>query len=62
MLLCVAVAKADSQFADEEKNMIYEYCHEMRIKSVIPNYSYSTKQLLAALSKTTSEMEKKLLH
>lgn len=59
--VCVHAALANEIFAEEEKDMIYAYCHEMNIAEYIPENVEKLDEVVHSLNAQADEVEKKII-
>ncbi|MCM1387106.1 MAG: hypothetical protein NC231_07250 [Bacillus sp. (in: Bacteria)] len=59
--VCVHAALANEIFAEEEKDMIYAYCHEMNIAEHIPENVEKLDEVVHSLNAQADEVEKKII-
>lgn len=59
--LCVYAALSNEEFAEEEKEMLKEYCKEMNISDHIPSTDGSVEVVLDNINKNAGITEKKII-
>lgn len=59
--LCVYASLANEEFAEEEKEMLKEYCKEMNIPDHIPGTEDSVEVVLENINKNAGITEKKII-
>lgn len=61
LALTVHASLANGIFAEEEKDMIYAYCHEMNMKEQIPSELKDFEQIIDLLADQADDVEKKII-